>query len=293
MSPWKEKTVLLLRNKKIRYTVLSLVVLGLVWLSLRPKPQIVEIGVIQKGSFESSVREEGITRVIDRFTVFASADGILRRVEKSVGEPIAKGEIVAIIDQDMVRRIHSPTSGSVLGIHRESAGPIAMGSPILDVGDTSKMEIVSAILTSEIPKIKPGNAVEVLGWGDTVLPGKVKRIEPSAFTKVSSLGVEEQRVRVIVEFSPPTGMGEGFQLECKIITKYLEDQILIPTSAIFRSGDEWFTFRVVNQTAQLTPIELLDRSGNFAIVGKGIVPGDQVILYPGEWIRDGVKVVFD
>jgi HlyD family secretion protein len=290
---FKSRILALIGKKNAKYIIGGFVLLLVLWWILKPEAQLVETAVVEKGQFQQFILEEGITRVINKFTVFSPVDGILRRIEKSPGMKVSKGELLAIIDQDIVRYIRSPITGAILFLHRESAGPVAMGTPLLDVGDTRKMEVVANVLTSEIPKLKVGNTVEISGWGKDLILGRIKRIEPAAFTKISSLGVEEQRVRVLIDFLPPEGMGEGFQVECKIISFQKEDQILVPSSAIFRDGENWATYVIQNKRASLTKIKIGDQNGTTAMVESGLEVGETVIIYPGEWISNGVKVIQD
>lgn len=290
---FKSRILALIGKKNAKYIIGGFVLLLVLWWILKPEAQLVETAVVEKGQFQQFILEEGITRVINKFTVFSPVDGILRRIEKSPGMKVSKGELLAIIDQDIVRYIRSPITGAILLLHRESAGPVAMGTPLLDVGDTRKMEVVANVLTSEIPKLKVGNTVEISGWGKDLILGRIKRIEPAAFTKISSLGVEEQRVRVLIDFLPPEGMGEGFQVECKIISFQKEDQILVPSSAIFRDGENWATYVIQNKRASLTKIKIGDQNGTTAMVESGLEVGETVIIYPGEWISNGVKVIQD
>ncbi|WCL49709.1 efflux RND transporter periplasmic adaptor subunit [Leptospira sp. GIMC2001] len=287
---FKDKILEIAKKKNVKIGIGIFLLICLVWYTLRPQSIIVESVIIEKGTFEQIIQEEGITRVIDRYSVFAPVDGILRRVEKNPGESVTKGEVVAQLDWDVLRQVKSPISGTILNVHRESAGPIAMGTPILDIGDTRKMEIVANILTSEVAKLKPGNTVEIQGWSDQVIIGKLRLIEPAAFTKLSSLGVEEQRVRAIIDFTPPQGMGEGFQVLCKIIAFRKDDKVLVPTSALFRDGDNWSVFTVVKKRARKVTVSLEEKAGGYAIAAEGLQPGDRVIVYPGEWVRDSIKV---
>jgi HlyD family secretion protein len=191
---------------------------------------------------------------------------------------------------DYLRPVKSPINGTVLKVYRESEGPIDMGTPILDLGDTNVLEIVSEVLTRDVVGLKPGNEVVISGWGGGMLQGKIRLIEPSAFTKISTLGVEEQRVRVLVDFAKPKEMGEGFQVRCRFIVKRRENSLTLPVGALFRSGDDWALYRVVKQRAVKTVVKIAETSGTSALVESGVSDGDEVILFPGEKIKEGIKV---
>ena len=278
------------KNRYIRYgsIVAALVVVLLLFYRKPPVPG--EIYRVARGTYEAFIEEDGITRVKEKFTVFSPASGVLMRVEKHAGDLLKKNELITHVMLDYMRPVKSPIAGTVLKVHRESEGPIEMGAPIMDIGDTTKLEIVSEVLTRDVVGLKPGNDVVVSGWGGGTLTGKIRLIEPAAFTKVSTLGVEEQRVRVLVDFERPKDMGEGFQVRCRLIAKRKENSLTLPVGALFREGNSWALYRVVKQRAQKIVVKIAETSGNTALVESGVAEGDEVVLFPGEKIRDGVKV---
>ncbi|MCG6192118.1 efflux RND transporter periplasmic adaptor subunit [Leptospira sp. FAT2] len=280
----------ILSDKKFRIGAVVLVVLAFVWFLLRPKPVVSETAKIVKGTYQQIVEEEGITRVREKFTIYSPVSGVLKRIHKHAGESVKKGELLAVVKWDMDRSVASPINGKVLKILRESEGPIEMGTPILEVGDTNRLEIAVEVLTQEAVHLHPGNPVEIEGWGGEKLEGKLKLVEPAAFTKVSSLGVEEQRVRAIVDFAPPPEMGEGFQVRCKIVSEKKENRIIAPTAALFREGEDWYVFRVLKNKAKKTKVKMEARSGDNALIADGLNEGDEVILFPGEGIQEGSKI---
>ncbi|MBW0435896.1 efflux RND transporter periplasmic adaptor subunit [Leptospira yasudae] len=280
----------ILSDKKFRIGAVVLVVLAFVWFLLRPKPVVSETAKIVKGTYQQIVEEEGITRVREKFTIYSPVSGVLKRIHKHAGESVKKGELLAVVKWDMDRSVVSPINGKVLKILRESEGPIEMGTPILEVGNTDQLEIAVEVLTQEAVHLHPGNPVEIEGWGGEKLEGKLKLVEPAAFTKVSSLGVEEQRVRAIVDFTPPPEMGEGFQVRCKIVSEKKENQIIAPTAALFREGEDWYVFQVLKNKAKKAKVKMEARSGDSALIVEGLKEGDEVILFPGEGIQEGSKI---
>ncbi|MFZ5628730.1 MAG: HlyD family efflux transporter periplasmic adaptor subunit [Spirochaetota bacterium] len=277
-------------NRYARYgSIIALLVVSLL-LFYRKPPVPTEIHTVTRGVYEASIEEDGITRVKERFTVFSPAAGVMMRVEKHAGDAVKKGELLTHVMLDYMRPVRSPATGTILKVHRESEGPIDMGMPILDVGDTNQLEIVSEVLTRDAVAVKPGNDAVISGWGGGTLKGKIRLVEPAAFTKVSTLGVEEQRVRVLVDFDKPKEMGEGFQVRCRIITKRREGSVTVPVGALFRSGNDWALYRVSKDRAQKAVVKIAETSGNTALVESGLAEGDRVVLFPGEKIRDGVKV---
>lgn len=287
---FKDITKKIWQNRYLRYgSILTTLVLVLVVFYRKP-PLPSEIYRVARGNYEAFTEEDGITRVKEKFAVLSPAAGVLMRVEKHAGDSVKKGEVITHVMLDYMRPVKAPITGTILKVHRESEGPIDMGMPILDVGDTTQLEIVSEVLTRDVVGMKPGNEVVISGWGGGALKGKIRLIEPSAFTKISTLGVEEQRVRVLADFDRPKEMGEGFQVRCRIITKRKENTLTLPVGALFREGEAWALYRVVKQRALKTLVKIAESSGNTALVESGVAEGDEVVLFPGEKVRDGVKV---
>lgn len=280
----------ILSRRPVQIGLAVIAVLLLLWALFRTAAIPVETKRITKGTYEQVIEEDGISRVRERFTLFSPVSGILRRVEKHAGDRVKKGEVLAIVDWDSPRQIRSPIDGTILQVERESGGPVAQGSPILDVGDTTQLEIMAEVLTQEAVALHARDEVIVQGWGGGDLKGHIRLIEPSAFKKVSSLGVEEQRVRVLIDFDSPSTMGEGYRVHCRLIAFRKEDRLLLPTAAMFRDGEDWAVFRVEKGKALKTKIVLEASSGATASVQSGLAEGSEVILYPGEAIQDGVSV---
>ncbi|MBM9501482.1 HlyD family efflux transporter periplasmic adaptor subunit [Leptospira sp. 201903071] len=287
---WKEDWKAIVSNQKFKVAIGIGILVLLLWFLLKPKPVISETAKILKGTYQQIIEEEGITRVQEKFTIYSPVSGVLKRIHKNAGESVNKGETLAIVKWDIDRSVKSPINGKVLKVIRESEGPIEMGAPLLEVGNTDRLEISVEVLTQEAVHLQPGNPVEIEGWGGGKLEGKLRMVEPAAFTKISSLGVEEQRVRAIVDFDPPSTMGEGFQVRCKIISDKKENQTIAPTAALFREGDDWFVFQVLKNKARKTKVKMEARSGENALIIDGLKEGDEVILYPGEGVQEGAKI---
>jgi HlyD family secretion protein len=285
-----EKLNSLLGNKNSKYIIAGIALSIFVLFALKPKKIMAETVIAHKGDLIQYSEEEGITKIIEKFSILSPVSGVLRRVEKIAGDSVKKGEIIAVVDWDLKKELKSPIDGKILVVHRESEGPINMGTPILDIGDTSNQEVVAQVLTQQAVSIKSGNKVTIEGWGGSPIEGTVKLIEPEAFKKVSSLGVEEQRVRVIINFPTPENMGEGFKVLCRIQIGEIKDGILVPVSALFREGDDWTIFRVIDNKARKTKINLSGRNLNFASVLQGLNENDKVILFPAESLEDGMTI---
>jgi HlyD family secretion protein len=187
--------------------------------------------------------------------------------------------------------VTSPASGEILKLVRDSAGPIAQGAPLVEVGDPHALEVVIDVLSSDAAKIAPGMPVEITAWGgDHPLAGTVTRVEPSAFTRISALGVEEQRVNIIVGLrDAPPALGDGFRVEGKIIL-WRGDALTVAASAVFRDRGRWAVYKVSQGRAHLVPIEVGKRGRLAVEVTSGLSPGDVVILHPGDRVTDGGRV---
>lgn len=161
--------------------------------------------------------------------------------------------------------VHAPIAGSVLKVVQESEGVVQLGAPLLEIGNPAEMEIVADVLSTDAVQIKPGAAVSIEGWGKPeALQGKVRRVEPSAFTKISALGVEEQRVNVIIDLtSPPAqwqGLSDGYKVEAKISIFSTGNAVKVPVSALFKKGGKWSVFVVNNGKAEERAVQIMRRN---------------------------------
>ncbi|MDE1935713.1 efflux RND transporter periplasmic adaptor subunit [Bradyrhizobium sp.] len=191
--------------------------------------------------------------------------------------------------------VAAPVSGVVLRVAQESETIVQPGTPLLDVGDPRDLEIVVDVLSTDAVEIRPGAEVTIVHWGGpAALSGRVRRVEPAAFTKVSTLGVEEQRVNVLIDIVSPAGqwasLGDAYQVDAQIVVFTLDDAIIIPAGALFRRGDQWKVFVVKDGRAQIRDVQLIRRSGRFAAIASGLKQDDVVIVYPGDRVASGVRV---
>ncbi len=188
----------------------------------------------------------------------------------------------------------APVSGQVLRVDTVSAGVVAPGTPLVELGDPQRLEIVAEVLTADAVAIRSGAAVTITGWGGAPLAGRVRRVEPSAITRVSALGVEEQRVAVVIDLAATpsawAGLGDGWRVEVEIVTVELPDVIAVPLSALRRDGEGWSAFAIVDGRARRRRLSLGQRNRDAAEVTAGLAAGERVILHPGERISDGVRV---
>ncbi|MCB0365011.1 MAG: efflux RND transporter periplasmic adaptor subunit [Bdellovibrionaceae bacterium] len=282
-------------KKRVTTIVLTVSIIGVVVWSLIPRPLPVDVGTVEIGDYEQRVVEDGRTRVKEKYVVSSPVDGVLPRVHWDPGDFVKKGDKLVTIKWDYDRVVHAPASGSILRILTKDEGFIYKGKPILEIGDPKSLEIVVDVLTSNAILLSLGNQVEITNWGgDQPLEGKIVRIEPSAFTKVSALGVDEQRVNVVIEITSPReqwlNLGDHFQVECRILVKRLENVLTVPTGALFQKGGKWAVFVFTQGKANLREIEISDQGPLKSVIGSGLNEGERVILYPGDRIDDGVAV---
>ena len=191
----------------------------------------------------------------------------------------------------------APIDGQVLTLHQKSSKVVASGTPLMDIGDETNLEVVADFLSSDAVKVRPRARAEFTGWGgEAPIAGQVRRIEPTGFTKVSALGVEEQRVNIVLDIDPSEAaaarIGPGYRLVTRIEVWASDGPTLVvPIDALFRQGVSWAVFTLRDGHARLTPVTLGRRNDEVAQVIDGIAEGDTVIVHPGRSVEDGSLVV--
>jgi HlyD family secretion protein len=209
-------------------------------------------------------------------------------LEYSAAAPDGSGDHASVT-------VNSPVDGRVLKVIHESEGAVVQGQPLLEIGDPRALEVEVELLSMDAVRVHERTPVRFLRWGGNApLEGAVQRVEPTGFTKISALGVEEQRVLVICsigsDYETWRALGDGYRVEAEFILDEVDDALRVPASALFRNGTAWSVFRVRNGKAQVTGLEVGVRNGLSAQVLDGLAEGDQVIIYPGEAVLDGVRV---
>ena len=193
--------------------------------------------------------------------------------------------------------VRSPVDGVVLQRQQESESVVRAGEPLVEIGDPRRIEIVTDLLSTDAVRVKPGARAIVEQWGgDTPLEAIVRRVEPGGFTKISALGVEEQRVNVVLDF---TGVGEGeddvplgdaYHVDTRIVLWEAPQVLKVPTNALFRHDSAWAVYVASGGRARLTTVELGHQSGQEAEVTAGLAEGALVIVHPGDLVRDGTRI---
>lgn len=247
----------------------------------------ISVESIEEAEFDLRARKEELTSA--RFAARV-AEYEARVAEAALGRLGAKG-----VKGDEQLDVQAPVEGRVLNVYRESEGVVRSGAHLLEVGDPRALEIVVDVLTSDAIAIARGANVIIERWGgERPLHGHVRRVEPSAFTHVSALGVDEQRVNVVIDLDDPpevwAALGDGFRVEARIVVHDAKDVVKVHDSAVFRHQDGWAVYRVDDGEAVLTPIEVGARNGLEVEVTAGLEPGMRVIAHPGDQVEDGRRV---
>ncbi|MFO1340360.1 MAG: efflux RND transporter periplasmic adaptor subunit [Burkholderiaceae bacterium] len=191
--------------------------------------------------------------------------------------------------------VRAPVAGRVLRVLQGSEATVALGTPLIELGDVGHLEVVAELLTADALQALPGRPVVVERWGgEGTLAAQVRRVEPAAFTKVSALGVEEQRVKVIIDLDGDPqrwrALGDGYRVGVRIVTRTAADALKVPVSAVFPDGAGHAVFLLQDGRARKTPVEVVARNANEAWIAKGLGAGAQVIVYPPAAVADGVRV---
>lgn len=213
----------------------------------------------------------------------AAADVRAMRASLQGSDPSGGGPAVPVT---------APSAGRVLRVLEESERVVPAGTPLLEIAGASGLEVVVDVLSADAVRITSGDPVLVNEWGgDRTLHGRVRLVEPAAFTEVSALGVEEQRVNVIVDLVDlPAGLGAGFRVEAAVVVWEGVDVLTVPTSSLFQRDGAWHLFAMEGGRARLRRLELGQRSADAAQVLDGVEVGEEVILFPSSDVRDGVRV---
>ncbi len=238
-------------------------------------------------------------RTADAALATAKATVEMRRfdLETALAALIQPGEGgAAVAEGQCCIEVYSPVDGTVLRVIQESESVVAAGTPLVEVGDAADLEIVVDLLSSDAVRVATGAEVLVEDWGGgDSLSARVRRVEPYGFTKVSALGIEEQRVNVLVDFTEPAArwrnLGHGYRVETRIVEWRGEDVLRLPLGALFRDGEAWAVFVMADGVARLRRIEIDHANGRRAEVTAGLAEGERVILHPSDLVADGVRVV--
>ena len=253
---------------------------------------LVEKGVVSSDAFDKSATQVQTTAAAQRSADFQvevaryelqAAKTLLEYTAASRGEPAERLPVV------------SPVTGRVLKVVRECEGPVRTGDMLLEVGDPTILEVEVDVLSADAVKIKPGMNVLFDRWGgEAPLQGIVRIIEPVGFTKISALGVEEQRVLIISDITSPIEqwkrVGDGYRVEARFILWHEDDVLQVPASSLFRYHQGWAVFVVENNQAKRRLVKVGQRNGLVAQILEGISEGESVVNHPSDDVEDGRRV---
>jgi HlyD family secretion protein len=217
------------------------------------------------------------------------------RAEKAAHDvEVARASLLAVNRSPRAAtvKVQAPTAGRVLQVLDENERVVSAGTPILELSNPSRLEAVIELLSTDAVKVVPGAVVFIENWGGPkAIQGRVRLIEPSAFTKVSALGIEEQRVNVVVDLlDAGTTLGDGYRVEGRVVIWETSEALRVPVSALFRRGESWSLFRVENGVARLRDVEIGHLTSAQAEVKSGLEEGAEVITHPSKDISDGTRV---
>lgn len=246
--------------------------------------------LFKEGTISTQEFEQVQWRETSASRELAAAEAALRQAEAELLDSNPAG-----VEARPPVELHAPVCGRVLKVFEESARPVLAGTPLLEIGDPTDLEVIIEVLSRDGAVIKPGTPVELEQWGGPEpLKAAIRYVEPAAFTKVSALGVEEQRVYAVADLiTPPAergNLGDNFRVEARIITWQAEQTLKVPSGAIFRQGEGWHAYVLTNGQARLRSIKIGHTSDTETQILEGLQEGDEVIQYPGDRIRDGLRV---
>jgi len=191
-------------------------------------------------------------------------------------------------------QIRAPVTGRVLKLIKESEGVVQAGTPLIDLGNPQDLEVVAELLSTDAVQVRQGQEVHIDGWGGAPVLGRIKRVEPAGFMKVSALGIEEQRVRTIIDITEPPSawrnLGHDYRVVVHVVIWKGTHVLTVPIGALFRVNDQWAVFRNENGRARTTEIVIGHRNSRVAEVSSGLSEGDQVVLHAGDRVSDGTRI---
>ena len=247
--------------------------------------------MIAKQEFETHQSNVHVAQETANAAAFAvrAATSELQRAEARLAptRPEAPGRVVSVM---------APVDGVVLKRVRESESVVPAGDPLIEIGDPGQLEIVADLLSTDAVRVKVGARAFVEQWGgDAPLAARVRRIEPAGFMKVSALGVEEQRVNVVLDFVDPSpatraALGDGYRVEVRVVIWESSSVVKVPTSALFRHGEKWAVYVMDAGRARRTIVQLGRQTGKDAEVTEGLAEGTRVIVHPGDTLVEGARV---
>lgn len=253
---------------------------------------LAERGLIPESTLERATLEVSVART-NLQTALATLE-VRRRELESARAALIVGADGGTASEACCVEVRAPISGRVMRVVTESEQVVQPGTPLMELGDPSDLEIVVDLLSRDAVRVELGASATIEGWGGPVLKAKVERIDPAAVTKVSALGIEEQRTTVVLSLLDPpevwARLGHGYRVVARILLWEGRDLVTVPMSAVFRQGEDWTVFVVADGRAELRTVELGERSADYAEVRSGLTEGEAVIIHPSDTITGGTAV---
>ena len=248
-----------------------------------------------RGTYSASARERSENEAAIRQAEARAAEFALKVADSEVARAQAALQRPDEAGENQLVAVKSPVSGVVLKVIQESATAVQPGQSILEIGDPQDIEIEAEMLSRDVVGIKPGDDVSIEQWGgEAALQGRVRRIEPAAFTKISALGVEEQRVLVLIDLINPSAqakaLGDRFRVEVRVAVWHADEVLAVPAGALFREGNDWKAYLYQDGEAVLRGVRVGQSDGQFTQVLEGLEKGDLVLLHPPDVVSDGSSV---
>jgi multidrug efflux pump subunit AcrA (membrane-fusion protein) len=300
-------------TKKQIYIGAAIVIgtVALLWLAFRPAAIQVETATAVRSQLLDTVDAEGRTRVQNKFIVTAPVSGKLKRITLREGDHIPRSYMITEIDPNppiprspapdnpgpnaYAAKIYAPATGRILRIFEKSERFLEAGTPLMEIGDPSNLEVVADILSNDAVKVRPGlrMLIEDPSSGEFVV-ARVRTVEPQASTKISALGVEEKRVDIVADFvGKKPAYGDNFRIDVRIVVWQGNDVLCVPNSALFRADEGWHVFVIKGGRAYSRKVETGHRSRTDTQILDGLVDGDTVVVYPPNNLADGDRVSVD
>jgi HlyD family secretion protein len=248
--------------------------------------------LLAAGAISPESREQAVLDSRSRDDELAAAESRARATAAEV--EVARAALLGLGSAPSTAiAVRSPARGRVLRLPDASERVIAAGAPIVELGDASALEVVADVLSTDAVRVCPGQEVEIVEWGgERPLRGRVRSVEPAAFTRVSALGVDEQRVNVVIDLmEPAASVGDGYRVEVRIVVWEAPDVLTVPAGALFQSGtDTWSVYTVASGRARQQTVDVGHRTSGAVEILRGLGADDQVVLFPSDQVRDGARV---
>lgn len=299
------------KNQYYIGAIIAAVVLAGLWFLLRTPAVSVQTAIVKTAPLVVTIDAEGRTRVRDKFTITAPVSGKMSRISLNEGDCIPRDYEITGVDPNppmprppsenegrinpYAAKVYSPAAGKVLRIFEKSERFVQAGTPLLEIGDPSHVEVVIDVLSSDASEIRPRAGVLIDNpHGDEPIKAIIRTVEPQAVTKVSALGVEEKRVDVIAELVDKTAaFGDNFRVDTHIIIWQADQVMQVPNSALYRVGEDWSVFVIEGGRARSRKVTAGRRSNAFTQITGELSDGDVVIVHPPSGIEDGSRVTYE